>query len=196
MMEKVGLLLLSSTEKKKRFGYWQENRLGGIISLMVLLFTYGMGCNGSFIDLYNILHFLCVLYIVETEWPVIWEQSHLTKKSYYITLNQEQSQMTSSSTSVDLICGACPSMFRDRMWLVSQAPPTTSSKEEELDIKLRPFALQWTACFELWQKDQDPVVVPVHYESIVHCVLLLYDIRMQRSQNINIGLMPFKLRKT
>ncbi len=187
MMEKVGLLLLSSTEKKKRFGYWQENRPGSIISLMVLLFTYGMG---SFIDLYNVLHFLCVLYIVETEWPVIWEQSHLTKESYYITLSQEQSQMTSSSTSVDLICGACPSMFRDRMWLVSQAPPTTSSREEELDIKLRPFALQWTACFELWQKDQDPVVVPVHYESIVHCVLLLYHIRMQH------WLMPFKLRKT
>lgn len=50
--------------------------------------------------------------------------------------------------------------------------------------------------FELWQKDEDPAVVPVHYECIVHCVLLLYDIRMQLSQNIPIGLMSFKLRQT
>lgn len=174
-MENVCLLAISSTEKKerKRFGFWKENRLVSIISLMVLLFTYGMGCNGSFIDLYNILHSLCVLYIVsETEWPVIWEQSHLTEENCCVSLNQVQSQMTSSSTSEDLMGGACP----------YQAPPICSAVS--------------SLCFELWQKDQDPVVVPVHYESIVHCVLLLYDIRMQRSQNINIGLMPFKLRKT
>ncbi|XP_077070605.1 uncharacterized protein ccdc30 isoform X3 [Siphateles boraxobius] len=50
--------------------------------------------------------------------------------------------------------------------------------------------------FELWQRDQYPAVVPVHYESIAHCVLLLYDIRMQISENIHIGLLSFKLQQT
>lgn len=108
-------------KKRKRFGYWQENRLGSIISLVVLLFTYGMGWHGSFIDLYNILHSLCVLYIVLRDWMTCdLGAKSCVRGELCITLNQVQSWMTSAP----------------------HAPPTVS---RELDLKLRPFALQWAA---------------------------------------------------